>query len=280
MMQNAASQAQAYEKEINDADNDVFEIGDLGNMLNQITAQDQFKEEIKNLKIPQFSLHTENAFWEDDDSILCPEGLSEGLFLKGQDTNIRFELACSDIYEVDLSESGEAIPKYRKTDEQVGEELRKYLATLPSDTKIRQCCEWICNRINKRDTLGQSEIREYVQRIVSGMTNDEIEAMETSIVIYANKIEKKIDGIEGQYRQKKFKEWLDTGKIICKASYSFPPVITPSETIDSIPKSLYTAERNDMNSLEKQIINSVVALKNVVWWHRIIDRKGFCQPLP
>lgn len=275
MMQDAASQAQAYEKEINDADNDVFEIGDLGNMLNQITVQDQFKEEISNLRIPQFYLQTGNDFFGDDD-ILYPESLSEGLSLRGQDTNISFELACSDMYEVDLSESGEAIPKYRKTDEQVGEELRKYLAALPSDTKIRQCCEWICNRINKRDTLGQNEIKEYVQRIVSGMTNDEIEAMETSIVTYANKIEKKIDGIEGQYREKKFKEWLDKGKIICKASYSFPPVITPSETIDSIPKSLYSAERNDMNSLEKQIVNSVVALKNVVWWHRIIDRKGFC----
>lgn len=277
MIQSAAFQAQAYEQEVNNTENDVFEIGELGKMLNQITIQDQFKEEIRNLKIPQFYLHTENAFLGNvDDDILYPESLSEGLSLKDYDTNIKFELAYSDVYEVDLSERGEAIPKYRKTDTQVSEELRKYFETLPSDTRIRQCCDWICNRLNKRNTLKQDEIREYVRRIISGMTSDEIEAMETSIVTYANKIEKKIDGIESQYRERKFKEWLDTGKIICKESYSFPPVITPSETIDSIPKSLYTAERNDMNSFEKKLINSVVALKNVVWWHRIIDRKGFC----
>ena len=54
-----------------------------------------------------------------------------------------------------------------------------------------------------------------------------------------------------------------------------PPVITPAETTDAIPKSLYEAEKDDMNNGEHELIDAVVALENVKWWHRIIERKDF-----
>ena len=58
-------------------------------------------------------------------------------------------------------------------------------------------------------------------------------------------------------------------------SYALPPVITPAITTDSIPKSVYEAESNDMNPEEHRLIDAVVALDNVKWWHRIIEKKGF-----
>ena len=30
-----------------------------------------------------------------------------------------------------------------------------------------------------------------------------------------------------------------------------------------------------MNNYERRVINEVVSLDNIVWWYRIIDRKGF-----
>lgn len=52
-------------------------------------------------------------------------------------------------------------------------------------------------------------------------------------------------------------------------------MITPASTIDSIPFSLYEAEKNDINHFESQVLDAIVATDNIRWWHRIIERKGF-----
>lgn len=107
------------------------------------------------------------------------------------------------------------------------------------------------------------------------MTQDELAAMETAIPTYAAKISKKIEGLEDAYREEQFLRWLDAGKIVCRENYMLPPVITPANTTDAIPKSLYEAEKDDMNPEEHELIDAVVALDNVKWWHRIIEMKGF-----
>lgn len=66
--------------------------------------------------------------------------------------------------------------------------------------------------------------------------------------------------------------------MICRtddAHYTLPNVITPLDTIDSIPFSLYEGEKNDMNIFERNLIDLIVGLDNILWWHRNIERKGF-----
>ena len=133
----------------------------------------------------------------------------------------------------------------------------------------------ICKQINRNDRYAAAEIAEYVRRVVENMTDDELSAMETNIPIYALKIQKKIEKLEDVYREDLFYKLVDSGKIVCKESYSFPPVITPSITTNAIPYSLYEAEKNDMNNFENNVIDAVVGLGNVEWWHRIIERKDF-----
>ncbi len=72
-----------------------------------------------------------------------------------------------------------------------------------------------------------------------------------------------------------FKKWLDSGKVVCRESYVLPQVITPAETVDTIPHSLYDAEKDDMNQEERNLINIVVGLDNIRWWHRSMERKDF-----
>ena len=114
-----------------------------------------------------------------------------------------------------------------------------------------------------------------MRRVVENMTEDELAAMETAIPTYARKIQDKINGLENAYRTALFKKWLDSGKIVCRESYCLPQVITPMDPIDTIPYSLYEAEKNDMNPDESNLIDIVVGLGNVKWWHRIIERRGF-----
>ena len=71
---------------------------------------------------------------------------------------------------------------------------------------------------------------------------------------------------------------LETGDIVCvpDQGYCFPEMLTPFCANDSLSKTLYEAESDDMNDFEYETIQQVAALDNVVWWHRIIDRRGFC----
>lgn len=274
MVQEAAQQAADYNAAINEP-GDGFMGGELGEMLTQNKIQAHFAEEAAALRVPQFFLRSVPDLFGGEFELLEPENLSEGFSLAGQDAQVHFQLATGEMYRVDVEENGEAVPKYKRASSELSEYIRSRLAQLPPEQKIQSCTNMLCAQINRNNRYATDEIRDYVRRIVAGMTEDELAAMETAIPTYAAKIQEKIKGLEEAYREDQFNRWLDTGKIVCRDSYALPAVITPADTIDAIPKSLYEAEKNDMNNGEHELIDAVVALSNVKWWHRIIDRKGF-----
>jgi len=275
MIQQAISQSEQYDMELQSNDNSGFTGGELGDMFKQNAIQECYKESVSELRIPQFFIQTTPDLFGEDYELLEPENLSEGFTLNGQDSQISFELATGEMYHVDLQEQGDAVPKYKRASKSESEYLREYLAMLPQETKIHSCTDMICRQINKNNRYATSDISAYVHRIVENMTEDEIAAMETAIPVYAKKIQQKIEALEEAYREQQFYKWLDSGKIICRESYKFPSIITPADTIDSIPCSLYEAEKSDMNNFEAKVLDYIVSLKNVEWWHRIIERKGF-----
>lgn len=274
MVQEAAQQAENYTAAVNTPD-DGFMGGELGDMLTQNAMQPYLAEEVSSLRIPQFFLRSVPDLFGGEFELLEPENLSEGFSLAGQDAQVHFELATGDMYRIDVEEKGEAIPKYKRADSELSEYIRNRLAQLPPEQKIQSCTNMLCGQINRNNRYAAAEINDYVRRIVAGMTADELAAMETAIPTYAAKIQEKIKGLEEAYREDQFLRWLDTGKIVCRESYTLRPVITPADTTDAIPKSLYEAEKNDMNNGEHELIDAVVALGNVKWWHRIIERNDF-----
>ena len=275
MIREASQQAESYNEAVNNEGDFGFTGGELGDMLTQNAIQKPFVEDASALRVPQFFLHTIADLFGGEYELLSPENLSEGFSLAGLDAKVSFELATGEMYRVDVAETGEAVPKYRREDSDLCDYIRARLAKLPPEQKIEKSTGMICDQINRNNRYYANEIKEYVRRIVAGMTEDELAAMETAIPTYAQKIADKIKGLEDAYREQQFFRWLDTGKIVCRESYTLPNVITPPDTIDSIPKSLYEAEKNDMNNGERDLIDAVVALGNVKWWHRIIERKGF-----
>ena len=274
MVQEATQQAESYTEAVSTPD-DGFMGGELGDMLTQNAMQPYLVEEVSSLWIPQFFLRSVPDLFGGEFELLEPENLSEGFSLAGQDAQVHFELATGDMYRVDVEEKGEAVPKYKRADSELSEYIRNRLAQLPPEKKIQSCTNMLCAQINRNNRYAAAEISDYVRRIVAGMTADELAAMETAIPTYAAKIQEKIKGLEEAYREDQFLRWLDTGKIVCRESYTLRPVITPADTTDAIPKSLYEAEKNDMNSGEHELIDAVVALGNVKWWHRIIERNDF-----
>lgn len=276
MVRDAEQQAEDYNHEMEDNANSGFAGGELGDMLNQIAIQPQFAEEAAALRVPQFCVKGITNLYGGEYELLEKENLSDGFSLSGQDAQISFELAAGEMYRVDLKEDGEAIPQYKRVSKEESEYLRELLARLPPEKKIQHCVTQLCKEINKNNRYAAREIREYVRRVVENMTEDELAAMETAIPVYGRKIQEKIDGLENIYRREQFKKRLDSGKVVCRAFYAFPQVITPAKTIDSIPYSLYEAEKADMNTEERNLIDIIVGQGNIKWWHRIIvGRTGF-----
>ena len=277
MVATATQATEKYDEELNDESNDGFLGGDLGEMLNQYPMQEQFREDAASLRIPQFFLKGTPNLFSDGYTLLEKENLSDGFSLNKIPADIKFNLATGEMYEIDVATQGEAIPKYRRASKSESDQIREYLRTISSENRIDACASSLAAQINKNNRYATEEVKAYVKRVISEMDEDALNAMESSIPFYASKIRDKIDEYETDYRRKKFDDLIEMNKIVCREenAYVFPKVITPSYGFDKLEKSLYTAESDDMNNFEFKLIGSIAELDNVVWWHRIIDRKGF-----
>lgn len=275
MIQIAEEQAAEYNQEVHETPDFGFVGGELGDMLRQNVIQEQYRDEVKSLRIPQFFIKGSPDLFGNDLELLEPENLSEGFSLTGQDAQINFELATGEIYQIDIQSAGEAVPKYKRASKAEREYVKQFLESLPQESRVKNCTSMIAEQVNKNNRYATSEVEDYVKRCVANMSDEELATMETSISVYANKIQKKIDSLEEIYRSAQFKKWLDSGKIVCKDSYELAQVITPANTTTSIPYSLYEAEKDDMNNFERQVIDVIVGTDNIHWWHRIIERKDF-----
>lgn len=273
MIEQAQKQNAEYQEEIAGSEGSGLLGGELGDMMNQYRMQEQVASGALALRIPQFYLKTAPSLFGGEYKLLEKEHLSDGFSLNGQDAQISFELAAGEMYRVDVAEHGEAVPKYQRASKDESKYIREYLASLPSESKIKVCIDMLCQNINRNNRLATNEINEYINRIVAGMTNDELSALETAIPTYAKKIQQKIETLENAYREKQFDKLLDSGTVVCRPDYKLPKVITTLDSIDTIVGSLYEAEKNDMNDFEFSVINNIAGLDNIKWWHRIMERK-------
>ncbi len=91
---------------------------------------------------------------------------------------------------------------------------------------------------------------------------------------YIAQLKNTIERLEMTYRKKHFDELISAGKIICKPHYTLKKSISLGSSHSNIDKALYAAE-GDMNDFEKRLIEKIAGLKNIRWWHRNIERRGF-----
>lgn len=280
MEQQAHQQTENYTK-ANEAED--FMGGAEAEMQHRYQIKAENQETAQKLHLPKFCIkdglgETLGLFEEVavEYAYLEPEHLLEGFRLSGQDANVNFKLAASEMYAVDIAKSGEAVPQYRLVTSGDKQRLREYLDSLPQERQIATCIDAICAVINKKNAYESSDIKAYVRRVVDGLHSDDLVTMLTSKETYAKKIQDKIDLLAEAYKQKRFMQLFDAGQIECCERYELPAFITPLDATDSLPKALYEAEKNDMNEYERKVLDIIIGQENVLWWHRIIERQGFC----
>lgn len=237
-----------------------------------------YKDELKSICLPQFFIRAEpNLFITDNFTLLTKERLSEGFTLKNSDTKIKFDTDDDDIVKIDINATGteDAIPKYSKLSPKTRSYIKSYFSTLTQESKLQNCTKMISDQINKINTVDAKDLDNYIARIISNMTKDQIDDIAVSVHTYVDKIKKKILSLQSVYLKEQFDKLLVTGDILCKDNYHFSDTISPLKSISSITKSLYTEEEY-VNDFEYKVIMAIAALDNIRWWHRNIDRRGFC----
>ena len=275
MLAQAITQTEEYEQEAEESEK-LGLIGGLeGAMKNQYKMNGIFANEAERLTFPQFCFKTEaDLFHSENYAKLGKEKLSNGFSLKNADSNVNFSLSGGEMYAVDATEGG---TKYRKMTAGESEYIRSQMERLPDDGKRRFCVELIATQLERRtigDIILATDLRSYVERVLSDLGNDDFAAIQTGYQFYASRIQQKIEALLAEYREVQFYKLLEERDILCRQMFTLPQIITPVDTLSGLEKSLYESEAA-VNSTERKIIEEIAALPNVKWWHRITESKPY-----
>lgn len=243
--------------------------------MNCFRMNEEFAEEASALLFPQFMLATGASLFSDNEySLLELDNLTKGFTLKDKDVQIDFSTAPAELARVDVDDSKDAKPRAWKITGFDNIYFKEWFNSQPSEKRLSYCKDMICKKLSSFNCVNDKELREYVDRIVDTMTEDQLSELEQSPYPYILKIQEKVKSLIARHSAEIFDKWLEQEIIVCQPSYKLPSSISPVSFTSTIPNSLYTAEQ-DMNDYERKVIWELSSLNNIKWWHRNISRRGF-----
>lgn len=241
--------------------------------MNIFTINDEFKEEISTLKIPMFVYkNNDNLF--DDISLVDKNYLLHNFQLANQDTNIDFNNLNDNLVKIDID--NKSMPKSVKLNSKDSLAFKEYFESLSSKDKTEICKHKIFNELSSNTSSipysTDIDLYNYINRIVSSFTLQQLEDLQISPSKYIQPIKNKIETLANRHKMNEFTNLLNKRIIFCTPYYEFPKEINPQKAITLLPKSLYTAECDDLNNFEYNVIQQVSSLDNIRWWHRVSER--------
>jgi type III restriction enzyme len=277
LFKQAIEQMAQYESILQQSNNQDYDAApmEVREYMNVFRINESFAEEIATLRFPQFAipLHLP-LFNELGMTALTKEALTEGFTLRDKDTVIDFSSIEGEMARVDVSDTTNAVPKAWKLTGADNKFFREWFDSQPPEKRIEQCKHTIMRQLSRINVISDKEMAEYVGRIISGLTSEQLEDLQQSPHIYLAKIKKKIESLMDAHREKVFDLWVEQGKICCEPLYRLTSTISPIKVITTLPKTLYVAEE-EMNGLEHDMAWELANLPNIKWWHRNMSRSGF-----
>jgi len=277
----AIEQNEAFEKTVSEIE--VNQTTTLPNEIQQLvktySIKDIFREQAEQINLPQFYLKVpaNDLFGKREEEVLLEkENLLEGFTLSKADTNIAFDSITSELYKVDLDETKrDHTPTFLRLDGEVKDSVMAYILD-PSrkDSRVKNLTKRLMDLIGNMFPIPDKEIEKYINRILEDFNDEQFSDLAANEYTYKDKIKSKIIALSEQFAEKKFKDFLDTDKVFIKPSFTLPKSITPGDTAKDITKSLYEKE-GKMNDFEARVINEIANMKNIAFWTRNIERKGF-----
>lgn len=275
MLDHAKTQNELYWQDFEKTEEYLPVPPEVGNKMKHYKINQLYASEAGQLEIPQFMIETgRSLFSEHEHQVLTKENLYAGFSLLDKDTVIDFDSIDSEIARIDIDDS-DALPKAWKLQGFDSQNVKQWFDEQPSDRKMRLCKDMIIKKLSKNNAINDRDLEVYVDRIIQNLTEDQLTDMEQTPGIYVLKINKKVNSLLNEYAKKMFYEWVEQDKISCQPSYKLPRGISPTNTIASIPKSLYNEEEKFDTEYERKVVMELSSLNNIKWWHRNMARKGF-----
>ncbi|WP_446010389.1 DEAD/DEAH box helicase [Candidatus Electrothrix sp.] len=276
MLEHAEAQSRKYEEQAGQ-DNAQGIAEEVREKMHDFTISGPFQEQLAALRLPRFYIRVPGMSLFEDTFLLNKEELLKGFRLGQADSRIDFQTIRDDAYQIDLEEVGDHDyrPSFWKLGSTTRERLVEYLIALPPESRKQQVARRLCDLIGNMYPIADQEVKKYVRRIFEDMSSEQIHDCLEREYSYRDKIKAKIRELAAEYAETLFYQWLDADKILLQEDYILPDSIHPLETAPAVPKSLYEAEGR-LNNWEAKVINEVANLDNILFWHKIIERKGFC----
>lgn len=283
MLNQAEEQESSYQQDIQKIANNVevsFMEYSGEDSVKSYPVIEEFRDDISSLRIPQFFIKSEESdlfnFGNGDYDLLQKESLNEGFNLLTKDTSINLGAVDEEMYLIDVKDQADA-PVTSRLSREAQQKMREHFMNMSDEGKRYEAIEQIYQRVIKRiNEIPDSQLKKYIERIVEGFSAEDMLFYHENSHKVAEQVHTKIKHLLEEHRIEKFNTDLETETILVRESYALPDLIFPKETVTySISKSLYE-EEGKMNSLETMCAERFSGLDSVKWWHRNIERKGFC----
>lgn len=282
MLEEASRASRSYDEALENAAKNNFSLGkvtarEVRAQVKAYPVKAKFREDIENLRLPQFFLKIPEGslFEQDGEAFLERESLVKGISFKQENICIDFEEDDRDeIMQIDVIEGEGGLPKALMMKSNDVAIFKEYFDSLPPERRIAYCKAIILEKINRLNMVSSKHLEEYIGRIVASMTRDQLSSLEKNPLRYADKIKQTIQDILAKRYKKAFNTQLAAGKIVCHPAYQLPIAIAPTRVTSAYAHSLYKAEE-EMNSLETDLVLRLTNLNNIRWWHRNLANTGF-----
>lgn len=280
MLTQATQQGSDYEQEAEQAAQlgDSFVPADLEDAVDTTEIFDEFADEVSRLRLPQFFIQTPpSALFSTGASgfdLLKNEALAADFTLRDKDTQLDLTTADEQMYRIDVTNKSD-IPRAFRMSANDQKIMREHFGKLSVESQRRNAAEMIYQRLKPINSIQDADLRDYIKRIAENFRAEDLVTFQEHPHAVAAKIKTKISGLLDEHKAKKFYEDIETRCIDIQYNYRLPVVIQPVHSTTVIGGSLYQAE-DQMNDYETEFASRFSSMGNIRWWHRNIERKGFC----
>ena len=276
----ATSKGEQYDAEVKAAkENKDDTPNELKDMQKYYSIKPIYEKVVNNLKLPVFvkKIETSDIFDSEGNKTvpITKKMLAEGFDLSKADRNITFTQTLPDARRIDLDKNNEYAPNAFIIKDSALQMYRETFIGLSKESKRNSLASTISRRL-KYNEIAEKDIKSFICDVIKDADEEKLSDLYSFLPNTEQRIKEHIDKLLTGYEHQTFMNLLDLGTICCEPSYSFPKKITFMKPLVGISKGLYKEEYDDINDFEYKVLNDIANLDNVHFWHRNLERRGFC----
>lgn len=276
LQQQAKRLSKEYDKQIDETSNYDDPLAGIMPMENYYSINVEYQDVASGMNLPIFYTKTSASIFSEEEWIPLEKSmLAKGFDLSTKDTYVDFTVIRPQGKIIDIAESGDNYVPVVKNNKQAIDLIRSQYVDKSATNQKEMLAKQIAHLI-RIDSIPEPRIKEYVSKVIDRCDADEINSLIDNIYNTRDAIQNKIESLLKEYQAKTFQSWLNMSRIEVRPHYTFlDKVVFTNKELLGLEKGLYVKEEY-VNDFEYNVIAAIADNENVYFWHRNLDRKGFC----